>query len=306
MSVKEKIKELREKLKKRTVNLSLAAVTVLQGPTNASATVSASAPKDKNISPIETLAPQQSENLQQENLPQEEMTLGIGELKNLLQAYKAELPLEALENIEAGPSWQKAHSILSKGFSFTTRNSRGEVKKRYCGLNRSPQGACAGAIKRLLNKVYGIPISGNLSAYQEKDHLLETDKFLSLKISIKDVKRCPLNTVVVIPKCTGHPHGHILTVAEEGIFCSDGREKAGKFFENNYKDAKEVYAFIPTDGSIKLTPELLQSMPQLQAAFTPLKKDTRQIGFDLLTQTNKVPHPATLIALNNMRRPNGK
>ena len=96
--------------------------------------------------------------------------------------------------------------------------------------------------------------------------------FIAVPIELEDVINCPINTVVVIPKCKGHRHGHIFTVVEKGVYCSDGKEVAGNYFDNNYKTAKGIYAFIPTDGSIKLTPELLQQSPELYA--TILQKQT--------------------------------
>ena len=50
------------------------------------------------------------------------------------------------------------------------------------------------------------------------------------------------------------------------------------YFENNYKSAKGIYAFIPVDASITLTPQVLQSSPKLYAAV-------------LLQQTGKDIHP---------------
>ncbi len=197
----------------------------------------------------------------------EDVTLGVNELKTILSANpEIALSAEVLSAVQPGPSQQKVKSILSKGFDFTVRNSRGESKKVRCSLRQTPKGYCAGAVKRLLNKVYKEPISNNLSAYQEKDNLLASPNFWAVPIDFKDISACPANTVVVIPQCQKHKHGHIFTVVDKGVYCSDGKELAGEYFDNNYKDAKGIYAFIPVDGSVKLTPQFLQNSPELAAA----------------------------------------
>lgn len=265
MDIKKKINEL----KKRSVQIATLAATLFPTqsglPAPSSNTNINNDKQDANHSVV--VSSNSSEVLN------EDITLNIGELKELLDNNShIKLSADVLNAIQPGPSQKKMRSILEKGFEFTIRNSRGEAKKARCCLNQSPKGYCYGAMKRALNKVYNEPISGNLSAYQEKDNLLNSPNFIAVPIELEDVINCPINTVVVIPKCKGHRHGHIFTVVEKGVYCSDGKEVAGNYFDNNYKTAKGIYAFIPTDGSIKLTPELLQQSPELYA--TILQKQT--------------------------------
>ena len=264
MNIKEKIKAL----KKRSIEIAMLAATMLP-------TQSVSAPnlnKDKKITSIEqTSLNDLSDN--KVNIIDEEITLSIADFKKVLDENPdINLSSDLLENIQPGPSKEKIHSILSKGFHYTIRNSRGESKEVFASLNQNPQGYCAGAVKRLLNRVYKEPISNNLSACQEKNNLSESPRFMSVPLAnIKEVKKCPPNTVVVIPKCDGHEYGHILVVIENGVYCSDGKEVAGEYFENNYKDAQGIYAFVPIDGSIKLTPQTLEKSPELCAAVLSLQ-----------------------------------
>ena len=263
MDVKKKI----EALKKRSIEFAALVATMLPTQSGLSAPGSdRSIGKDKKISPVEQSF---SNNFSDDkvNLINEDITLSIADLKKVLDDDpNIKLPQEFWKSVQPGPSQKKIHSILSKGFHYTIKNSLGETKDVFASLNQDPKGYCAGAIKRLLNKVYKEPISNNLSAYQEKDNLLKSSNFIGFPIELKDVADCPPNTVVVIPKCRGHKHGHIFTVVEKGVYCSDGKEVAGQYFDKNYKDAQGIYAFIPIDGSIKLTPQTLEKSPELCAA----------------------------------------
>ena len=268
MDVKKKI----EALKKRSIEFAALVATMLPTQSGLSAPGSdRSIGKDKKISPVEQSF---SNNLSDDkvNLINEDITLSIADFKKVLDKNpNINLSSDFLENIQPGPSKEKIHSILSKGFHYTIRNSRGESKEVFASLNQNPQGYCAGAVKRLLNRVYEEPISSNLSACQEKNNLSKSPRFMTVPLAnIKEVKKCPPNTVVVIPKCEGHKYGHILIVIENGVYCSDGKEVAGEHFENNYKDAQGIYAFVPVDGSIKLTPQILQQSPKLHAAVLSL------------------------------------
>lgn len=265
MDIKKKINEL----KKRSVQIATLAATLFPAQSSLPAPYShTDIANDKQNEHNSVISPAISSEILNDDI-----TLKISELKELLDNNShIKLSADVLNAIQPGPSQKKMRSILEKGFEFTIRNSRGEAKKARCCLNQSPKGYCYGAMKRALNKVYNEPISGNLSAYQEKDNLLNSPNFIAVPIELEDVINCPINTVVVIPKCKGHRHGHIFTVVEKGVYCSDGKEVAGNYFDNNYKTAKGIYAFIPTDGSIKLTPELLQQSPELYA--TILQKQT--------------------------------
>ncbi len=260
MDIKKKIYDL----KKRSVEIAALAATMFPSPSGMSAS---NFDKDFDNETKKLTAESLAENQIPMDILTDSVSLNIQEFKTILESNPdIKFSAELLGAIQPGPSQQKMRSILTKGFHFTIRNSRGQKKYAKCSIAQTPQGYCAGAVKRLLHKVYNEPISGNLSAYQEKDHLAKSANFLGVPIQLKDIENCPINTVVVIPKCTGHPHGHILTVVEKGVYCSDGKETAGPSFEDNYKDAKGIYAFIPVDGSIHLTPEILQNSPELYAS----------------------------------------
>lgn len=291
MDIKKKINEL----KKRSIQIATLAATLFPAQSSLPAPYANSGmnndKKDVSHSILETRS--------SSDILNEEVNLKISELKDLLNNNpNIQLSADFLDAIQPGPSQQKMRSILEKGFDFTIRNSRGENKNVHCSLNQTPKGYCSGAIKRLLNKVYKEPISGNLSAYQEKDNLLQSPNFMALAIELKDVINCPINTVVVIPKCKGHKHGHIFTVVDKGVYCSDGKEVAGDYFENNYKTAKGIYAFVPVDGSIKLTPNLLQKSPELYAAVLNQKIDK-----EVLPLTDgKTGQPILLAEINASRK----
>lgn len=307
MDIKKKIAGLRTKLKNIGVTAAVTATAIFPGQSGASITGHSSENPDfaKKINTISRM-----DQISFSDAFREDITMDIGELKNILeQNPDIVLSSNILESVQPGPSRQKIHSILSKGFNFTIRNSRGETKNVSCSLNQLPQGYCAGAIKRLLNQVYGEPISNNLSACQEKENLSKSSRFIAVPIGLEDVENCPPNTVVVIPRCTGHKHGHILIVTEKGVFCSDGKETAGEYFKNNYKDAQGIYAFIPVDGSIKLTPKLLQQSPELSAAVLSAKtgKDIQLVSGKkpgepiVFAEKKQTPSQSTILAMNTQR-----
>ncbi len=271
MDIKQKI----QKLKRRSLELATLALTLFPS-SGATTTVNSDKNTDHNkTQPSSELIASQSI----ADFVTDGIELNIHELKEIVDNNPdMELSADLLSAIKPGPSQKKIKSLLAKGFDYTVRNSRGESKLVKCSLNQSPKGYCYGALKHLLYKIYKEPKSNFLSAYQEKDKLLQSANFLAMPIELQDIENCPPSTVVVIPKCKGHKHGHIFTVVEKGVYCSDGKEVAGAYFENNYKSAKGIYAFIPVDASITLTPQVLQSSPKLYAAV-------------LLQQTGKDIHP---------------
>ena len=177
MDIKKKINEL----KKRSVQIATLAATLFPAQSSLPAPYSNSGiNNDKKDTAHSILATQPSA-----DIINEDVTLKISDLKDLLSNNpNIQLSADFLGAIEPGPSQKKMRSILEKGFDFTIRNSRGESKDARCSLDQAPKGYCYGAIKRLLNKVYKEPISGNLSAYQEKDNLLKSSNFKYLYIII--------------------------------------------------------------------------------------------------------------------------
>ena len=263
MNIKQKLQNVKSKLKKRSIELATFTLTMLPSQSGMSAPNA-----EKNVGNQKSLSIEaQLEASSASDILQNGITLGVGELKKILTNNpELQLSSDYLEGIIPGPSQKKIYDRLSKGFTYTVTNSRGVSKKVKCSLHKKPQGYCYGAMKALLLDIFKEAKSGYLSAYQEKDKLSQSKNFMSLTVGIDEIKNCPPNTVVVIPKCKGHPHGHIFIVVEKGVYCSDGKELDGEYFQNNYKAAKEAYAFVPVDGSITLTPELLQKSTKLFAA----------------------------------------
>lgn len=177
-----------------------------------------------------------------------------------------DIPVEWLSKITPGSSYKGVSDLVQKGFNFNTKR-KGVTLSHFCRIDQKPQGYCYGAIKHILEKKFQIQKAPYAHAYQEKDHLLQQHTFLAVPINIKDEDKVPQNSFLVIPPCNGHQHGHICWKKDGSTYVSDGVEKAGENFVNNYKGAgNDVYAFIPCDGSITLSREMLQQCPKLLAA----------------------------------------
>ena len=172
MNIKQKLQNVKSKLKKRSIELATFALTMLPSQSGMSAPNA-----EKNVGNQKSLSIEaQLEASSASDILQNGITLGVGELKKILTNNpELQLSSDYLEGIIPGPSRKKIYDRLSQGFTYTVTNSRGVSKKVKCSLHKKPQGYCYGAMKALLLDIFKEAKSGYLSAYQEKDKLSQSD-----------------------------------------------------------------------------------------------------------------------------------
>ena len=266
MSLKEKIKELKDKLhlqqkmRQLGVTAALAAVSVVPKPNIQQQPLS-----DINNPFLSSI----KQDLDKFNrlTSMDEIKLGIDDFLDILKDNpNIKLSKDILNSIQPGKSHEKVKNMVKRSFNFTVKNSYGIQKNATCSFYSSPKGYCLGALKQIMNKAYKLKKSNNLSAYQEKDSLIKSGLFLPIPIKLEDVKNCPPSSIVVIPQCKGHKHGHIFYVVEKGEFCSDGKETFNDKFVRNYSSAQGIYAFIPKENTITFNKNSLYDNQELFAA----------------------------------------